>query len=203
MKKFIALVLILAFGFSISGCVTEELSLLYTESGEKDGFYIAVNKTANCCFVGQYTCSQYSENMEITIPDEYKNKPITRIGGYFGRGVSMPFCISLADLYMNATVGSEYDSVFSGDINDFNITDNYSVKDVPFILNIGKNIKYIENVKSDDYYPHVNQDGSVTFYHPVLEINCSKDNKYFYSKDGKLYDEKTNELISVFKYIES
>ena len=49
---------------------------------------------------------------------------------------------------MNATVGSEYDSVFSGDINDFNITDNYSVKDVPFILNIGKNIKYIELLKS-------------------------------------------------------
>ena len=198
MKKFLTLILSIVLIISLSGCVTEELSLLYNEKGEIDGFYVAVNNTANCCFVGQYTCTEYSENMEITIPDEYKNKPITRIGGYFGRGVPSPFCISLEELYMNAPDGSEYDSVFSGDIDD-----NYSVEELPFTLNIGKNIKTIEYIEMDMYYPHINEDGGVTFYQAVVYVNCSEDNKYFYSKDGRLYDKKTKELISVFKYTES
>lgn len=198
MKKFLTLILSIVLIISLSGCITEELSLLYNEKGEMDGFYIAVNNTANSCFVGQYTCTEYSENMEITIPDEYKNKPITRIGGYFGRGVPSPFCISLEELYMNAPDGSEYDSVFSGDIDD-----NYSVEELPFTLNIGKNIKTIEYIEMDMYYPHINEDGGVTFYQAVVYVNCSEDNKYFYSKDGRLYDKKTKELISVFKYTES
>ncbi len=198
MKKFLTLILSIVLIISLSGCITEELSLLYNEKGEMDGFYIAVNNTANSCFVGQYTCTEYSENMEITIPDEYKNKPITRIGGYFGRGVPSPFCISLEELYMNAPDGSEYDSVFSGDIDD-----NYSVEELPFTLNIGKNIKTVEYIEMDMCYPHINEDGSVTFYQAVVYVNCSEDNKYFYSKDGRLYDKKTKELISVFKYTES
>ena len=54
----------------------------------------------------------------------------------------------------------------------------------------------------DSYYPHINEDGSITFYHPVVEINCAEENKFFYSQDGKLYDKETDELISDFAYID-
>lgn len=101
---------------------------------------------------------------------------------------------------MNAPEGSEYDAIFSGDINEFEIPEEYIIEDVVFNLNIGKNIEVIEFVVMDEYYPHINEDGSITFYHSVVNINCSDENKYFYSKDGKLYNKKTDELISDFAY---
>jgi len=195
MKKFLALILPIILLFCLTGCVFEEVSLLYSVDGEKDGFYIAVNETANCCFVGGYTCTEYVKNQEITIPDEYENKPITRIGGYCGRGVPSPFYISLEELYMNALEGSEYAAVFCGDISD-----DYHVEELPFIFHIGQNIKTIEYVEMEQYYPHINEDGSITFYHPVVYVICSENNTYFYSQNGKLYDKKTNELISAFAY---
>ena len=86
------------------------------------------------------------------------------------------------------------------DINNFDIEENYSVENPVFTVNIGKNIDAIVNVDMDVYYPHINEDGSITFYHPVVNINCSKENKHFYSKDGKLYYKETDELVSDFAY---
>ena len=112
--------------------------------------------------------------------------PIKRIGGYSGSGVPSPFYISLYDLYVNAPSGSKYGAIFAGDIYAFNIQDAYVVEDVVFTLNIGKNIEAVEFVVMDQYFPHINEDSSVTFYHPVVYINCSEENKDFYSQDGKL-----------------
>ena len=84
--------------------------------------------------------------------------------------------------------------------NEFGFVDEYVIEDVVFILNIGKNIEVVDYVVMDEYYPHINEDGSITFYHPVVNINCSEENEHFYSKDGKLYDKKTNALINEFEY---
>lgn len=203
MKKVFTIVLLILLTFCLSGCIFEDVSLLYSDSTEKDGFYVAINKTANCCFVGSYNCTEYTENLEVTIPDDYEGIPIKRIGGYYGRGVPTPFGISLADLYMNAPEDSKYDAIFNGDINEFEILEEYVIEDVVFTLNIGKNIEVVEFVSMDEYYPHINDDGSVTFYHSVVNIHCSAENKHFYSKEGKLYDKKTDELISDFAYVAS
>ncbi len=203
MRKIFAVILSICLTFCLSGCSFEGVSLFYSDKAEVDGFYVGINKTSNCCFVGSYNCTEYRENLEITIPDDYEGIPIKRIGGYYGRGVPTPFSISLADLYMNAPEDSEYDVIFSGGINEFEILEDYVIEDVVFNLNIGKNIEVIEFVTMDEYYPHINDDGSITFYHSVVNINCSDENKHFYSKDGKLYNKKTDELISDFAYVAS
>lgn len=203
MKKFLVLLLSISLIFFLSGCFFEDISLFYSDSAEVDGLYIVINKTSNCCFVGGYHYTEYTENPEITIPDDYNGIPIKRIGGYCGRGVPAPFFISLAELYMNAPEDNEYDAIFNGDINEFEILEDYVIEDVVFNLNIGKNIEVIEFVVMDEYYPHINDDGSITFYHSVVNINCSDENKYFYSKDGKLYNKKTDELITDFAYVAS
>lgn len=200
MRKFFAIALLLCLTICLSGCLFEGAAFFYSDYVEVDGFQIAINKVANCCFVGGYDCTEYTENFEITIPDDYDGIPIKRIGGYSGTGFPSPFSISLAALYMNAPEDSEYYGTFIGDINGFGISEEYIVEDVVFNLNIGKNIEVIEYVEMDTYYPHINDDGSITFYHAVVDITCSDENKYFYSKDGKLYDKKTNELISDFAY---
>lgn len=200
-KTYIALLLTFIIIF-LSGCFLEDMSLLYSESGEKDGFYIAVNKAADCCFVGGYNCTEYTEQSEITVPDKYDGIPIKRIGGYYGKGVPTPFSISLADIYMNAPEGSEYDCVFSGDIDDLAHGENYIVEDIVFHLNIGKHVEEIQYVDMDNYYPHINDDNSITFYRPVVSVTCSEKNKFFYSDNGKLYNKSNDELIDGFAYME-
>ena len=92
--------------------------------------------------------------------------------------------------------------MFQGDIADYRIEENYTVKNVEFDLYIGKNIETIEFISMNDYYPHINEDNSITFYHPVVSVTCSEENKFFYSKDGKLYSESSDELITDFSYAE-
>ena len=195
----ILVIMLLCIG--LKGCPDKNTALNYSEHAESDGFYIAVNKRANCCFVGYYDCKEYTDNMEITIPDEYKSIPVKRIGGYFGRGYPVPFGISMGDLYNNVPEGSEYNAVYSGDIRQYDFEDNYSVENLVFTVNIGKNIDTIVNVDMDVYYTNINKDGSITFYHPVVYVNCSDENKHFYSKSGKLYYKETNELVSDFSYV--
>ena len=148
-RKFLAMILTICLTLCFSGCVLEETSLLYSDYTEIDGFYIAVNKTANCCFVGGYNCTEYTENLEITIPDDYNGIPIKRMGGYYGRGVPTPFSINLADLYMNAPEESEYNAVFGGNIDEFDISEDYVVEDIVFNLNIGENIEIIGDQQTD------------------------------------------------------
>lgn len=201
MKKAIILILSVAVLLCLSGCALADVSSLYSPMEETAGFAVSVNKTANCCFVGAYTCADPHENREITIPDAYDGRPVTKLGGYYGRGVSAPFSISL-EVCMNAPKGDKYASAFYGDIGEFQISDDYTVEDIVFDLYIGKNIKEIDNVETDVYYPHINADGSITFYHPVVRVKCAEENRHFYSEDGKLYNKKTNEPVAAFAYAE-
>ena len=200
MKRIIAIFVMLFVILSLSGCVLEDICLLYGNRITENGFEIATNNVANCCYVGAYTCSQNEIDYEITIPDEYDGTPITRMGGYYGRsGFPVPFYIDISDQFMNAPDDSSYNIVYYGEVSNFNITVPHTVQELTFILNIGKNIKDIEIIENP-YFPHINDDGSITLFHPVFYINCSAENKHFYSENGKLYDKNTNELISDFNY---
>ena len=200
MKTALGFILTLILIVSLSGCFFENVSFLYSQHRNQDGLDIVINPTARCCFAGPYTCTEYTQNQQITIPDAYEKTPITRLGGYYGRGNSTPFFIDISEIYINAPEDSVYHHSFCGDLNSFPISEDNTVEAVVFNLNIGKNIEVIGVVDMRVYYPHVNEDGTVTLYHPVVHVTCAEENKYFYSENGKLYDKKTNELISVFEY---
>lgn len=201
MKKGLLIIISSMLLIFIVGCTSiNESSLFYTESVEVDNFFISINETANCCFVGNYEYDGEESNKVITVPDEYNGIPITQIGGYYGTGVPTPFQISLC-VYMNTDEDSKYHGIWGGDIEDYNLEEEYTIVDVPFVLNIGKNIKSVKYVSMDEYYPYINEDESITFFHPVVEINCSEENEYFYSKEGRLYSKKDDKLISDFAYI--
>ena len=170
MKKFFALVLVLGLLLSLSGCFAEEVSLFWTERGKQNGFYIAVNKMARCCFVGAYDCLEYTENMQITIPDEYNGIPVTRLGGYYGRGLPTPFHI-LVDMRL-----SEDDPYPDGAPSCWAasvLPEGSKTEDLLFNLHIGKNLKTIKFVDMDSYKPFFNASGEVIYYHPVVYLTCS------------------------------
>ena len=73
---------------------------------------------------------------------------------------------------------------------------------IVFTLKLGKNIGaihtqyYSEHVSEDVNYVGVTQeDGSVIFYQVFFEVECSKENKTFYSKKGKLYTSKDDKRV--------
>lgn len=194
MKKILAFILALIFVLSFTGCAfVEDLSLLYDHYEYADNFCFGVNDTAGCCFAGAYNCREYTYGMEITIPDEYNGKPVKRIGGYFGRGYPTPFYFEIGE-WCETTAHTEYDA----DLSTIDEAGNI-IADLPYVLNIGKNIDsvvYVEN----HLYPCTMEDGSIVFYHPVVSINCSEENRTFYSENGRLYNRKDNTLVSDFDY---
>ena len=201
MKKTTAILLLISLLLCLSACDFADAAMFYTDSAEIDGLHIEINKIADRCFVSHYPVSEYTEGMTITIPDDYNGIPIKRIGGFVGSGAPCPFIIDLSELYMNAPEGSDYSGVYGDHPDRFNIADEYSVEEVLFQLHIGKNIEVVDFIMND-YYPHINEDGSITFYHPVVCITCSEDNTTFYSKDGKLYHRANDALVEDFAYPE-
>ena len=200
MKKTVAFLLLVSFLLCLSACDLDGVAYFYSYAGEYNGFGIDVNKLANCCFVSGYTCTEYTEGMEITIPDDYNGIPIKRVGGFSGIGAPSPFRIDLSQVYMNAPEGSEFDMIWRYPDDELSVA--YTIENVVFQLHIGKNIEEIDFVFMDDYYPHIDEDGTVTFYHPVVYITCSEENTTFYSKDGKLYYKSTIALVEDFTYPE-
>ncbi|MBR6619005.1 MAG: helix-turn-helix transcriptional regulator [Clostridia bacterium] len=179
---------------------TNIIPSFFADTAEVNGLQITYYQPFNTAFAGRYSPTLYTDNFEITVPDEYNNIPIEKLGGLSGSSKA-PFCIDISDLYMNTDKNSEYNAIYRSDTLTPNaIEENISIQNVVFRLNIGENIKEIEYVDMDEYYPHLNKNGTVTFYHPVVEIYCSEDNEHFYSKDGKLYNKATKELITDFAY---
>lgn len=196
---FSSIAIFLLFIYLLLHFYGSNIYMLYTSSGESDGLWYATNKVSNCVYVGDYNCTKSKDPYIITIPDTIDGRPVTHLGGYYGRGLPTPFMISLADLYMNAPDGSTYDIVH-GSFSIDSIKDPYVVENIEFDLYIGKNIRHIEYIDMENYYPHINEDNSITLYHPVVRVHCSKDNKHFYSEDGKLYKRENHSLISDFEY---
>ncbi len=174
------------------------MSFYHADFAQYNGLDIHISRGKQTCIVGRYVCEEYTPNMEIVIPDTYNGFPVTGLGGTVAfQGGPSAFYIDIGDIYMNAPTNSKYHTVFHRDAEDFK---EYKIVELPFRLVIGKNIRDLSFVLSGCYYPHINTDGTVTYYLPVVYITCSEQNKYFYSKDGKLYSKATNELITEFDY---
>ena len=172
----------------------------FAETEELDGVEVIYNNLLNTASVSRYIADSDSENFIITVPDECNGIPVTKIGCDIAL-LAAPFHIDM-DSYINAPEDSKYyNTCFTSDmIADCTDGELLRIEDVVFKIYIGKNIKKINYVDMDCYYPCINEDGSITFYHPVAEIYCSEENKKFYSADGKLYNRSDNSLVRNLEY---
>lgn len=177
----------------LSATLLRSCSLCYNKSSTFHNPSVYCNKIGRNGFVGSYEWDGREDSKTIVIPDDCDGIPVTQIGGYHGRGVPTPFHIILPHDYYNG------DSVYEEHPDKFDISEPYTVEDVVFALQIGKNVAKVEYV-SGTYYPFLNADGSITFFHPVVNVVCSEGNKVFYSSNGKLYRRTDNQLITVLEY---
>lgn len=197
-KGFVACLFLVGFAFGpVRFFIT--FPQFFSETAEVNGWEITYNNLFNAAYLDCYIADSDEEDFDITVPDEYNGLPVTRFG-HGSHVPTAPFHINM-DSYINAPEDSEYNCCFTKDMI-VTCTDGelLRIENVVFKMHIGKNIKEIKDVDMDCYYPHINHDGSITFYHPVAEIYCSEENKYFYSEDGRLYKKSDNSLVRNFEY---
>ena len=197
-KGFVACLFLVGFAFGpVRFFVT--FPHFFSETAEVNGWEITYNNLFNAAYLDCYIADPDEEDFDITVPDEYNGLPVTKFG-HSSLVPTAPFHINM-DSYINAPEDSEYNCCFTKDMivcetdGDF-----FCIENIVFKMRIGKNIKEIKDVDMDYYYPHLNEDGSITFYHPVVEIYCSEENKHFYSEDGKLYKKSDGALVTDFEY---
>lgn len=182
-KPLISLGLLFLIGWGFLWCLWH--SSLFYHSAQNGNMSLGVNYNLRQCYVSFVRVSSL-EAQEIVIPDSFNGRPITTLGGYFGTGVPDPFCVDISGAALNAPKNSRYRAIFDkGCLEQDGTLDQ--VVEIPITIYLGKNISQVSNVGIRFYYPHINEDGSVTFYYPRLYFVCSEDNRYFYSEDGILY----------------
>ena len=184
MKKLGILILVAMLILS-SGCAKVfDTSIFYDTRDTVDGFSIVINEKAKCCYVAGYAFTEESVR-DIIIPETRLGYPVTQLGGFFGRGVPDPFCITFVNNQSMVEGGTP---------------ENAEIIEVNFNLHIGKNISEINEI-ADLYTISVNDQGEKIAYHPTVYVICDEENEHFYSENGKLY-QKDGTLVEGFAYSE-
>lgn len=166
LKKALKIVAILAVICFAFMCILAVVFASWKET-KVNNLNIYYSKLSKDCTAGLYEWDGNTENKIIIIPDEFEGIKISNLGGPSSGSAPALFYIGMPE---NVKTGDEY---------------NFTIK-------LGKNIKYAHNFLYSD--EHTDYKGNVLCkVHYYYEV--APDNKWIYSKDGKLYDKKTDELL--------
>lgn len=146
---------------------------------------IYYSKVTKECLASWFEWNGDTENMTFTVPDEYKNMKIKSLGGPVGMGTPTSFHIMVPDSMHPEVVSYAGSEECVGVINEDTVTYSFTVK-------LGKNIRYFDSFPYKEYYMDENDN---VIYIVETKYECATENKWAYSKDGKLYDKKTNKLL--------
>ena len=193
-KIFLSIVFIF-FVFLLTGC---SLSYNLDKNGNMDIGYSKQDKEA---FIAHVYVDLDTE-IDIVLPDDYKSCTVTKLGGYIGRGVPCPFEIiykvedeNIVDKF---SIENDYLEEYSKKWSSYEtITITCNVK-------LPKNLKKLYYMYVDDLYvvKYKDEDNKikVKVYKTIFKFEIDKDNKLFYTKDGKLYYKLKDELVTKFIY---
>jgi hypothetical protein len=183
-SKYIILIVFLLSIMFLPGCVH------YQKYAENNGLIYYVHPLKNTCFVSGWVWDGDEKNTIVTIPDTYRGKRVTQLSGHIGHGGGLRFELRPPDSFYDVTVsyGCPMESP-------------YSISELDFTLNIGKNITEYPIWSAQCYYKKTGEDGENNiYYHVYTYVNCSEENPTFYSKDGRLYYRENDELVNAFNY---
>ena len=94
MKRFFISVLCITLVFLLCAC-----SLNFSEQADDGCFSYAYGKKS--AFVTEYRWNGTEEGMTVVIPESYNDLPVVSVGGFFGRGLPMPFVLNISDCFEN------------------------------------------------------------------------------------------------------
>ncbi len=193
MKK-ITILLLALFLLCLCGC---SLTYYCIEDNQNKINY-GYSKLENNCFVADISYSK-GDSTDIIIPDKFNGSYVTALGGYCGTGAPTPFYVNCND---NDFFSENYEIISTDDSNiktDIDKNTKVEVENVVFNITLPSKLKTIEETLLNYVVYQEYEQGENTIlkvFRPVYYFNISEDNKYFYTKDGKLYYKETDELFS-------
>ena len=160
------------------------------ELEEWQDFSVGYHPETGRAFLGVYHWDGREETMDIPLPDEVFDCRVTALGGYFGRGVPVPFTVELPEGFGHTREG------FGEDLWDYALEKypNAEVVELPFTVHIGKDLKEIQEEAFGSCYGFT-AEGHEVLYHITLTVDCDPANKTFYSENGVLYERATGKPV--------
>ena len=159
------LISLLLFG----GCT---MALCYSETVDEGPWTAALYREGNEAFVSEYKWDGTEEGLRIE-PGEVEGCLVTRYGGFFGRGLPMPFYITIPDAVS---------------VSESDIPGDAPVEDLTFTMVISKTIIEVYTGDLEGFFYLEDEDGNLNYYRLLVDVELDPDNTSFYLKDGRLYE---------------
>ena len=185
MKKLAALILAAAMILALSAC--GDWSLNYEKTVSVNGFDFGLDTGRKKAFAAAYLWDGTDEGRRIVIPDEAEGCEVFKLGGYYGRGLPMPF-------YVAVPSDPKESSIPSGEEG------GPETREILFTLVFGPKLTEIGNVRESGDFFGTATDGARVLFHPVFAFEVDEKNPAFYAKDGKLYVKRGDALVTDFAY---
>ena len=182
LRRMTVLILFVVLLFLGASFLTQ-CSLMYGNNGfVLDNLRYNANTILNICFASTYTWPIGEKYVVLDIPDTYNGYRVTALGGYVGSGAPWPFMADLPNTLFLHSKGT--------------LPDTAQIEQYHLVINIGKYLRDDALIVMDDYYSL----GSNQFVQILVTINCSPDNPYFYSDNGKLFRRSDGSAVEGFFY---
>ena len=175
---------------------------------EKNGaFGIGFSKIENSAFVSDVDYN-YGDDKKIVLPSEYNGIKIKALGGYFGRGVPAPFCLSVdvksilfgADEYYATSERYLYDKTTGW-------WDETEIVDCRVDIVLPEYLEKAEYLLLDEIFvaefKKENGKTLAKIFRPTFSFSISENNKNFFTENGKLYYKNSGLLIDGIVYAEN
>lgn len=178
-KRIIMLIVLALICVTFTGCISDaDFSTNYGEIAKEGSWEGALDRKHSRAFVSSYYWDGTEEGKRIE-PSMLDNCTVTKYGGYFGRGLPMPFAV----IPLNGGVSAD------------DIASDADIEDVTFTLVVNPEIRDLILGTTDVYYTVEKPDGTDSYCHIVYEIKLDDANTYFEIKDGHLYNKSESEII--------
>ena len=176
----------------ISAACGGDWSLKYDRTLEQGGFEFGLDTQGAKAFAASYLWDGSDAGRRITVPDTVEGCTVFKLGGYYGRGLPMPFCIVVP--------ADETAPSVKGESKAAEAETPGRTEEVLFTLVFGPYLTKIENIRESADYAVYEADGTRVTYHPVFAFEVDEKNPAFYAKDRKLYRKQSGELVTDFEY---
>lgn len=160
------------------------------ELEEWQDFSVGYNQETGRAFLGVYHWDGREETMDIPLPDDVLDCRVTALGGYFGRGVPVPFTVELPESLGRVQEG--FGEELWEDVLEAN--PDAEVVELPFTARVGRNLRKVEMARVTNMRVEA-PDGREVLYHITLSVDCDPRNRKFYAEEGVLYQRLTGVAV--------
>ena len=174
----------------LSACRRGDWSLDYSKTAKVGAWDVALDPDGKKAFAAAYVWDGSEEGRRVVVPDEVEGCIVYTLGGYFGRGLPMPFYVFMP-LSETETDGSGEETATPREER---------TEELVFTLVLGPYLENIRNIRESEDFAVDKEDGTRVIYHPVFLFEVDEKNPVYHTDDrGRLYSNK-NVLITDFEY---